>query len=424
MIKLLTTIVCVFILAGCSSINSIHTQTGRTSLMNAVLKNNVKTVHRLLQKGADPNIQDNKGRTALVLASLMPEENTEIIKSLINYGADPNIRENENLGTALMYATGKGKIEVVKVLISAGADVNISASGGMTPLMVAAMANHNDLLTLLSRVANNLDAQNKEGQTALFFAIQESSQLVETLITAGANVNISDNAGNTALLVAVETNLAAVPLLIKAGANVNQKNKKGMSPILLSTLLVSLDETVIKNLLTAGANPNISVQNLDGSEKNINITPFSAIIGKSGHYNLLKMLLKARNKYKNKIDLTSAIIEAIREEEYEDVKILIAYGAPVNPRLGEQFSLLSLAEEVSSSKIVSLLRQKGAHKTFCENNIQECLNICKRAYRILRQELLSNEVYAVYFSDNLYPEDVKQRAREDWAKYNCKAMRL
>lgn len=67
---------------------------GNTALLLAVENNNTAVVQALLEAGANPNISNNDGFTALHQAVLQeqPSEKTkEIITILLSYGADPNI---------------------------------------------------------------------------------------------------------------------------------------------------------------------------------------------------------------------------------------------------------------------------------------------------------------------------------------------
>jgi len=77
----------------------------------------------LLIAGADPNIQNRyeyeDGHTALMLASKYCD--TKIVKMLLDAGADPNLRDVRG-NTALMLASEnycKSNEEIVKILLNA-----------------------------------------------------------------------------------------------------------------------------------------------------------------------------------------------------------------------------------------------------------------------------------------------------------------
>ncbi|USO00950.1 MAG: ankyrin repeat domain-containing protein [Alphaproteobacteria bacterium] len=76
----------------------------------------------LIEKGADVNLGDNQGMTALMHAS--ENRNLDVVEYLIKYGADVNLKNNQNL-TALRIVCLDGYSEfgdkVVKLLREAGA---------------------------------------------------------------------------------------------------------------------------------------------------------------------------------------------------------------------------------------------------------------------------------------------------------------
>ena len=79
--------------------------------------------------------------------------NEEIVKELINAGADVNI-EDERGWTALMYASDNGHIEIVKKLIQADVDVNKktrATSFYQTALKRANKKGHKEIANLLKK---------------------------------------------------------------------------------------------------------------------------------------------------------------------------------------------------------------------------------------------------------------------------------
>jgi ankyrin repeat protein len=83
------------------------------------------------------NLRDIDGGTALIIASEFSDTSgKEIVEALISAGADLNI-QNKDGYTALMTATFYHNQETVDALISAGADLNIQDEDGETALMLA-----------------------------------------------------------------------------------------------------------------------------------------------------------------------------------------------------------------------------------------------------------------------------------------------
>ncbi len=115
-------------------------------LMQAVKNNNIELTTQLLKKGADPNIQNEYGNTALIWASC--NDHIEMVRLLLEAGADPNI-QNEYGKTALIWASCKGHIEIVRLLLEAGADPNFQNESGRTALMSASTYGHTEIVWLL-----------------------------------------------------------------------------------------------------------------------------------------------------------------------------------------------------------------------------------------------------------------------------------
>lgn len=109
----------------------IQDKEGMTALMHAVSKSDIgsKLVDVILGNGANPNIQDNLGRTALHMQS-------SALLSLLRYRSDPNIQNN--LGQTALHVYSDSMLPYhVEVLLRYGADLNIRNNHGKTALDLA-----------------------------------------------------------------------------------------------------------------------------------------------------------------------------------------------------------------------------------------------------------------------------------------------
>merc|ERR1719201_289860 len=90
-------------------------------------QNNME-VHRLLEKGHDPNRKlDWQGRTKLILSTFKGQK--DVVAELINYGqADVSARASTG-HSALMYAAGEGHTDLMQMFLAAGANVNDAVTG-------------------------------------------------------------------------------------------------------------------------------------------------------------------------------------------------------------------------------------------------------------------------------------------------------
>jgi len=81
--------------------------------MVAVKRGQIDEVRKLLYNGADPNLVNSKGDSALHIANETTSENPDITKLLISYGADVNLRKNLKK-TPLHFAATKDLKKTVK----------------------------------------------------------------------------------------------------------------------------------------------------------------------------------------------------------------------------------------------------------------------------------------------------------------------
>ena len=171
----------------------------------------------LIEEGADVNVQDSEGWTALLYASSYGY--TEIAQLLIEAGADVNTRNNKGW-TALRYASGQENPKIAKLLIDAGANVDVQDQNGWTALMLATDKGRARIAGLLIDAGANVDIQDQNGWTALMLASDKGrEEISRLLIDAGADVNAQTNDGKTALVYALENgHLEVTYLLIEAGA--------------------------------------------------------------------------------------------------------------------------------------------------------------------------------------------------------------
>ena len=160
----------------------------------------------LLRSHADPNLQNNKNQTALMLACKMQLAKT--VSLLLSSGADPNL-QNDFGWTALMFYLAVSSHElddcIPVLLISAGVNPNIQSRAGFTALMVAACCRESDARILLDAQAD-VNAQDQLGYTALHHSAAKGNLVTtELLLSAGADLSIVNSNGKTALDVALDS---------------------------------------------------------------------------------------------------------------------------------------------------------------------------------------------------------------------------
>ena len=109
---------------------------------------NYSLITKLLEDGADPNLRNAYGNTALLDASALGLFN--IVKKLLEFGADPNI-PNKDGWTPLLIASNNGYSEIVKLLLTKGVDVDYHSGNNITAITLASRNGHKDIKFLLIR---------------------------------------------------------------------------------------------------------------------------------------------------------------------------------------------------------------------------------------------------------------------------------
>lgn len=105
--------------AGSIVINTRDINNGEGALHIVVKRGDNVYLRFLLQKGADPNLKDNKGNTPLVLAANSGQ--IELAESLISAKANVNTANNSG-ETPLIVAVHRRDIGMVRSLLAAKAD--------------------------------------------------------------------------------------------------------------------------------------------------------------------------------------------------------------------------------------------------------------------------------------------------------------
>ena len=177
---------------GGVNVNFQDESSGSTALMLACGFNFADMAKFLVEHGADLNLQDKRGRTALMIAA---GRSDEIFDFLLSKGAD--IKPEDRQGLNAFYHACVGVVSdsvslaAVKALLDKGADVNHAPGHGdmegFTCLMLAARSGHSELAGLLIKSGANVNHKAKNGQTALAVAQEEGNdEVVKLLKAAGA----------------------------------------------------------------------------------------------------------------------------------------------------------------------------------------------------------------------------------------------
>ncbi|MCA0753788.1 ankyrin repeat domain-containing protein [Paenibacillus sp. N4] len=153
-------------------------------LLAAASEGDAAQVSLLLDRGANPDVTDEEGWTALMWAAQLNDTETALL--LLEAGADPDIAEQSYEETALMVAIYNGSVEMTALLLEQGANPELQDSTGWTPLMSAASGGDIEALQLLLDAGANPDTADDSGRTAADYALENGyREAAEVLLGRG-----------------------------------------------------------------------------------------------------------------------------------------------------------------------------------------------------------------------------------------------
>lgn len=300
--------------------NSNSDRDTRTPIMIAAEKGYLHAVQFLLEKGVPVNGIDHYQQTLLRYAAEGDEDGKtskiKMVEFLLRKGADPN----ENCAAGLRNASRRGDVQIVQALLKYGVKVN----------------------------------QPTVCWSSLGIAVSHRKTAVaKILIEAGADIDIFYlNDGNFLTIAARNNDLETIRLLIEKGALINAKDFNGRTALFFGILSNSNPE-LIKILLKAGANPNVIVQ----GDSNGYCLTMLMLVASPNKLGILKLLLEnGANTNLACANGNTVLLNAIKEQYPEVVKVLIEYGANPNGELIDKAMNLAKSvykEDSSQGKKVS-----------------------------------------------------------------------
>ena len=216
---------------------------GYVEVVKTLLEYSTEPVNVVFTPSVETNLaRMYRGWTALTKASA--QGHNLIVDILLNNGADIDLKNRDGY-SALMVAILKSKQETATLLVERGANLNLTTYHRDTALMLTARTGNIQIARLLLDRGASIDHQNYTGETCLIAACREQHrEISKLLIERNANVNLHDDRGISAVFLEAKTipgrsrrinsgepTFQMIELLLGKGAEVNCISEEGKSAL-------------------------------------------------------------------------------------------------------------------------------------------------------------------------------------------------
>lgn len=314
--------------------------------------------------------------------------NLDIVKSLLNYDADKQLQilSAEGLTPLQMAALG-GHAEIVQFLIKKNANVNYQNPHGITAFFLAVIMNHADVIDVLIDHKPNILIRLKTKDYYSLFKINENEDALLASIRLGQKETIKklldkgyfdilnrEDIG-ALRLAAQEDQVDIVDLLLSQDMDINMRSPFGATAFLVA--VENARKKMINHLIKCGADISIPLKKSNAYHDYFKVkpgdTPLHAAI-KLGQIDTVEILLShgANINAVNGEDL-NALQLAIAENQTDIAKFLIQNGADITAKNSIGFDALRLAAVKGKWEIIDILIKHGADVNIGQNTGETAL---------------------------------------------------
>lgn len=270
------------------------THDGRIYLHWAAYRGNVELVKYLLEKGANINLTDDKGATALVFAASSGQANPDLYELFFKAGTNPKQKYKNGANLLLLAIANDSDLKLADYLATKGLSLNDKDDLGNTAFNYAARTGDIALLQKLNKkgikfdgramiVASQGTRSSSAGLEAYKYLVEElkispnalgdngenvlhnlvrkqkQDEIIAYFLSKNVDVNHQDKEGNSVLMNATRGSIDLVKSFILKVKDVNATNAKGLSA--LSFAVENGSSDMVEFLLANRARANVIDKN-------------------------------------------------------------------------------------------------------------------------------------------------------------------
>ena len=396
-------------------VNVENSQHGK-ALDYAVAGKQTKVIDILLGFGADLDAVDTDGQNLLHKCVLTKD--LDKVKFCVELGANLNL-QNKSGESALIIAAQNDLKDIVLYLLTIDCDINSVTTGGFTAKECAFFCNNLEICDIIERKreeTENIDSEgglslakectngnlegvknilNTHGNSVVEFRCSEfhnipplqmacqlyDESLASLLVSHGASVHTTSTMGYTPLTcaaIAGSDNL--VQWLLRNGAHIHHRNIHGRTPLHCATIEGHF--SVVKTLVENGIMLNVKC--------NEDLTAL-AIASNNGDTKIVEYLLEQGACVDIRDDnLNTPLISASKSFNTESAKCLLRYNANPNLVDSQALSPLMISAHTNNVFLTQALVEKGANVNLVNGCGHTALEIAVRCHSKEVQTYLSN----------------------------------
>jgi ankyrin repeat protein len=259
-------------------------------------------------------------------------------------------------------AVERGDTTALRRLLTQKADVNVAQADGGTALHWAVYRDDLATVDLLVRAGANVKAANQYGATPLSLAAESGKvAIARRLLDAGADPNERLLNKETVLMMAARTgDIATMQLLLDRGADVNAKETlRGTTALMWAAS--QKHPAAVKLLVDRGADVS-AVSDPAWQDRPVRYAKATDPRPSQGrNQDLVVSQVGPRSTRAREGGGLTALVFAVRENDLESARILLAAGADVNQVTRYGWSPLLVATQNRNYKLASFLLDHGAN---------------------------------------------------------------
>ena len=319
---------------------------------------NVNVSRLLLLSGASPDVNTDLSNMSPIICVYASRGFTEMVSLLLEFGADINI-SNSAGHTALSLASYHGHLETVRLLVESQAKLSWLDKSGCCPLVLAAKCGNFPVVEYLvscdwvTMMPQDLLLSEACQQAAVTAAYHGHSDILEFMLDmAEVKIDSVDTLMMETPLcaAAAANNKQCVDILLRRGASVIATNLKASSPLHIASR--EGNYSVCELLLKSGAD----IETVDSLGRTGLMEACT-----SGHLGVVELfVLRGANMEKCDHDKLTAVLLACAKGKAEIVKYLVTHGADLTHVDSKGRSCLDLAAFNGDPGTVQLLLDHGA----------------------------------------------------------------